>query len=115
MASEPVLQQTESLAIECLFCKDRGTGADFIKRLFVDQNVFLTRDHRQTADQLARGNYPIALYLQEQSLSDLIKQGNLVVATRTHIARSNAGLAVKPGVPQPDMSTTEAFKKFGIL
>jgi molybdate transport system substrate-binding protein len=41
---------------------------------------------------------------------DLIKQGKLVAATRTEIARSVAGLAVKKGAPKPDISTTEAFK-----
>jgi molybdate transport system substrate-binding protein len=41
---------------------------------------------------------------------DLIKQGKLVAATRTEIARSVAGLAVKKGSPKPDISTTEAFK-----
>ncbi|MGZ3284575.1 MAG: molybdate ABC transporter substrate-binding protein [Xanthobacteraceae bacterium] len=42
---------------------------------------------------------------------DLIKQGKLVAATRTDIARSNAGLAVKRGAPKPDISTTAAFKR----
>jgi molybdate transport system substrate-binding protein len=42
---------------------------------------------------------------------DLIKQGKLVAATRTEIARSMAGLAVKKGAPKPDISTTEAFKR----
>lgn len=42
---------------------------------------------------------------------DLIKQGKLVATTRTEIARSAAGLAVKKGAPKPDISTTEAFKR----
>jgi molybdate transport system substrate-binding protein len=42
---------------------------------------------------------------------DLIKQGKLVATTRTEIARSVAGLAVKKGAPKPDISTTEAFKR----
>jgi len=42
---------------------------------------------------------------------DLIKQGKLVAATRTEIARSLAGVAVKKGAPKPDISTTEAFKR----
>jgi molybdate transport system substrate-binding protein len=42
---------------------------------------------------------------------DLVKQGKLVAATRTEIARSGAGLAVKRGAPKPDISTTEAFKR----
>lgn len=42
---------------------------------------------------------------------DLIKQGKLVATTRTEIARSAAGLAVKKGAPKPDISTTEAFRQ----
>jgi molybdate transport system substrate-binding protein len=42
---------------------------------------------------------------------DLMKQGRLVAATSTNIARSAAGLAVKRGAPKPDISTTEAFKR----
>lgn len=42
---------------------------------------------------------------------DLIRQGKLVAATRTEIARSVAGVAVKKGAPKPDISTTEAFKR----
>jgi molybdate transport system substrate-binding protein len=34
-----------------------------------------------------------------------------VAATRTEIARSGAGLAVKRGAPKPDISNTEAFKR----
>jgi molybdate transport system substrate-binding protein len=42
---------------------------------------------------------------------DLIKQGKLVAETRTDLARSGAGLAVKRGAAKPDISTTEAFKR----
>jgi molybdate transport system substrate-binding protein len=42
---------------------------------------------------------------------DLIKQGKLVATTRTELARSGAGVAVKRGAPKPDISTTEAFKR----
>src|SRR5262245_28275183 len=42
---------------------------------------------------------------------DLIKQGKLVAATRTEVARSVAGVAARKGAPKPDISTTEAFKR----
>ena len=42
---------------------------------------------------------------------DLIKQGKLVAASRTEIARSLAGVAVKKGAPKPDIGTTDAFKR----
>src|SRR5262249_57448884 len=42
---------------------------------------------------------------------DLIKQGKLVGATRTNLANSGAGVAVRKGAPKPDISTVEAFKR----
>ncbi|HZR98229.1 MAG TPA: extracellular solute-binding protein [Chloroflexota bacterium] len=55
-------------------------GPEYVKRLFVDQEVVFTRDHRQTADMLARGSRPIALHLQEQAVGDLQEQGFPVTA-----------------------------------
>ena len=55
-------------------------GRDYVKRLFVDQEVTFTRDHRQTADMLAHGSRPIALYLQGQAIGDLQDQGLPVTA-----------------------------------
>jgi len=46
-------------------------GKDYVKQLFVDQEVFFTRDHRQTADLLAHGSRPVAMYLQGQAIGDL--------------------------------------------
>ena len=44
-------------------------------------------------------------------IDDLIKQGKLVAATRTNLANSGAGVAVRKGAPKPDISTVEAFKR----
>src|SRR5262249_44264961 len=50
-------------------------GPDYVRRLYVDQQPFVTRDHRQTADLLARGSHPIALSLQQQEVGRLIDDG----------------------------------------
>jgi ABC-type Fe3+ transport system substrate-binding protein len=50
-------------------------GPDFVRRLYVDQQPFVTRDHRQTADLLAHGAYPIALSLPQREVRDLIDEG----------------------------------------
>jgi len=43
-------------------------------------------------------------------IDDLIKQGKLVGATRTKLANSGIGVAVRKGAPKPDIGSLEAFK-----
>jgi molybdate transport system substrate-binding protein len=49
--------------------------------------------------------------LTSAAIDDLIRQGRLAGATRTVIAYSSAGVAVRKGAPKPDISTVEAFKR----
>lgn len=49
--------------------------------------------------------------LTTAALDDLIGQGKLVAATRTALANSGAGVAVRKGAAKPDISTVDAFKK----
>lgn len=49
--------------------------------------------------------------LGENAIDDLIKQGRLAAPTRTIVARSGLGLAIRKGAPKPDISTTEGFKR----
>jgi len=44
------------------------------------------------------------------AVDDLIKQTKMT-GTRTDLARSAAGMAVRKGAPKPDISSTEAFKR----
>jgi molybdate transport system substrate-binding protein len=48
--------------------------------------------------------------LTASAIDDLIKQGKLA-GSRTDLARSSSGMAVRKGAPKPDISTTEAFKR----
>lgn len=48
-------------------------GNDYVKQLFVDQKVTFTRDHRELADWLARGKYPIVLSLREVEYQKILK------------------------------------------
>jgi len=44
-------------------------------------------------------------------LDGLIKDGKIIAATRTNIARSGIGVEVRAGAPKPDISSVEAFKR----
>ena len=42
---------------------------------------------------------------------ELIKQGKLVAATRTNVARGGIGIAVRAGAPKPDIGSVDALKR----
>jgi molybdate transport system substrate-binding protein len=48
--------------------------------------------------------------LTTKAVDDLVGRGKLTAATRTALANSGAGVAVRKGAPKPDISTVEAFK-----
>jgi ABC-type Fe3+ transport system substrate-binding protein len=50
-------------------------GEDYVRRLYVDQKPMFSRDHRQTADWLARGQYPIAVALREVEFAQIKRDG----------------------------------------
>ncbi len=45
------------------------------------------------------------------SLETLVKEGKLIAGSEVDIARSGMGLAVRVGLPKPDIRTLEGFKK----
>jgi ABC-type Fe3+ transport system substrate-binding protein len=55
-------------------------GKDFVKQLLVDQQPFISRDHRQSADLLASGSRPVSLFLQQQALATAVEQGLPIAA-----------------------------------
>ena len=60
--------------------------------------------------QIEKGELFDATILTTPGIDALISQGKLDSATRTPLARSSVGVAVRKGAPKPDISTTEAFK-----
>lgn len=55
---------------------------------------------------------PFDLAILSDAVTDaLIRQGKLAADTRVVIARSGAGVAVREGVPRPDVGSIEAFKR----
>jgi molybdate transport system substrate-binding protein len=48
--------------------------------------------------------------LQPEQVDNLIKEGRMVVGSKTNFAAAGVGVAVKTGASRPDISTVEAFK-----
>jgi len=44
-------------------------------------------------------------------IDELIRQGRVVPASRTDVARARIGVAVRKGAPKPDISSPEAFRR----
>jgi len=50
-------------------------GEEFVKKLYIDQKLGITRERRQLADWLARGTYPICLSCREDDVTALRREG----------------------------------------
>jgi molybdate transport system substrate-binding protein len=61
-------------------------------------------------ERLRAGEAADIAILTAQGIDDLIAEGVIKPGTRTDIARSFVGVAVKAGAPKPDITTVEQFK-----
>jgi molybdate transport system substrate-binding protein len=61
--------------------------------------------------RLAAGETADVLILSSSSIAKLDRSGLLIADSRTDIARTSVGIAVREGAPAPDISTAEAFRK----
>jgi molybdate transport system substrate-binding protein len=63
------------------------------------------------AKRMAAGEVYDLVVSSSTSHRDLAAQGKIVAASLTNLARCGVGMAVRTGLPRPDVSTTEAFKQ----
>jgi molybdate transport system substrate-binding protein len=61
--------------------------------------------------KLSAGENADVLIVTAPIFDDLARQGILLAASRSDIARVGVGVAVRQGAPQPDISSTEKFKQ----
>jgi molybdate transport system substrate-binding protein len=61
--------------------------------------------------KLKAGEKPDVIVLSSAAMDELDKAGTLVSTTRAELGRAVAGVAVKTGAKEPDISTPDAFKK----
>jgi molybdate transport system substrate-binding protein len=61
--------------------------------------------------RLQRGEPVDVVIVADAALVDLIKGGIILAESRTPLARSPIGMAVRAGTPKPDISSVDAFKR----
>ena len=72
----------------------------------------VTADVAQVMKRRIESGEPFDLaVLVDFQIDDLIKSGKILADSRADIMSSGIGVAVKRGVPKPDISTVEAFKQ----
>ena len=64
--------------------------------------------HRQRSEA---GQAFAPAILTPAAIDDLVKAGRIAGPSRTTLARSGLGLAVRAGAPKPDVATNESFKR----
>jgi molybdate transport system substrate-binding protein len=61
--------------------------------------------------RIAAGEAYDLIIMAGPAIDDFVKSGKVVPGSRTDLARSGVGVAVRAGAPKPDISSTEALKK----
>ena len=62
-------------------------------------------------NRMARGEPVDVVIMVGSALDGLIKDGKVAAGSRTDLARSSIGVAVREGAPKPDIGTSEALKR----
>src|SRR5262245_20669098 len=62
-------------------------------------------------DEIRKGATGDLAILTDEAIDDLIRQGKMVAGSRVDLACSAIGIAVRQGVPKPDIGSTAALKQ----
>ena len=86
------------------------TGAEFERTTGHKLNVTTDIAIRMVR-QIQSGESFDVLVASPEQIDTLIKEGKIIAATRTNLARSGIGVEVRAGAPKPDISSVEALKR----
>ena len=86
------------------------TGAEFERTTGYKLNVTTDIAIRMVR-QIQSGESFDVLVASPEQIDTLIKEGKIIAATRTNLARSGIGVEVRAGAPKPDISSVEALKR----
>lgn len=89
----PAIEQKTGNKIVTVFASSEGGGANSIP------------------ERLKRGEAADLVVMGRASLDNLLREGKLVRGSEVDLARSGMGLAVRLGIPKPDIGTLDAFKR----
>ena len=85
-------------------------GADFERR--TGRKLSVTTDVAiRMVRRINDGEQFDVLVAAPAQIDELIKAGKIIPETRTDLARSGIGVAVRAGAPKPDVSSVDAFKR----
>jgi len=91
-----------SIMVEMVPAFERATG----HKVSVD---YYTAN--QVIDQIKKGEAADLVIITRPTVDGLIKEGKIVKGSDKVLGRSGVGVAIKAGLPKPDISTPEALKK----
>jgi ABC-type Fe3+ transport system substrate-binding protein len=80
-------------------------GEDYARQLYLGQDVFLAREHRQLGDLLVRGSHPIVLALEPQERARLKAEGFKITELANlggYLTNGNGLTAIVDRAPHPN-------------
>ncbi len=83
----------------------------FTKRKIVTAATSMGTGPDSIPSRLQRGEPVDVVIVADVALVELIKGGIILAESRTPLARSPIGMAVRAGTPKPDISSVDAFKR----
>ncbi|HBK08732.1 MAG TPA: molybdate ABC transporter substrate-binding protein [Acetobacteraceae bacterium] len=90
-----------------------GAMKELTQRYETETGVSIQADFSPTVallERLRAGEAADIAILTAQGIDDMIAEGRMRPGSRTDIALSFVGIAVKAGAPKPDIATVESFK-----
>lgn len=81
------------------------------KRKIVTATTTMGTGATSIPSRLQRGEPVDVVIVADAALIDLVKHGNILPDSRTPLARSAIGVAIRAGAPKPDISSAEALKR----
>jgi molybdate transport system substrate-binding protein len=91
-----------SVMVEMVPAFERATG----HKISIDYNTA-----NQVVDRIKAGESADLVIITRPTADGLIKQGKIVAGTDKILGRSGVGVAIRAGLPKPDISTPEALKR----